>query len=136
MNPILIVGALLGLLAVAFGALAEHLLLPGLEEAAFRRIDVAMDFHRFGALIVTAIGLVLLAVEEPSRRRALFWAGGLLAAGTILFSFTIYVSDMTEIALPGPLTPLGGLLQLAGWAALVRVGRLSRRIGSGRNNLA
>ncbi len=132
MNPILIVGALLGLLAVAFGALAEHLLLPGLEEAAIRRIDVAMDFHRFGALVVTAIGLVLPAVETSTRHRPLRWAGGLLAAGTVLFSFTICLTAVSGIALPGPLTPLGGLLQLVGWMALIWVGWHSQRLSPAR----
>ncbi len=118
MNPVLLCGALLGLLAVIAGATAEHLLVPGLDSEAARRLEVALQFHRFGALAATAIGLALLAVGCPATRRHLAWSGGLLAAGTALFSFTIYLGLGTGSAFIGRLTPIGGLLKIAGWGWL------------------
>ncbi len=128
MNPILMLGAVLGLLAVGGGALAEHLLLPGLDELGIRRIDVALQYHHFGALGVTAVGLALLAVQAARTRRHLAWAGGLLAVGTMLFSFTIYLGAGSGVGVPGWLTPLGGLMQMGGWIMLVWAGWRARPV--------
>ncbi len=126
MNPILITGALLGLLAVIVGAVAEHALIPGLSTDAVRGLDIAMAYHRFGALAILAIGMGLLLPLQLATRRVLKVAGLLLAAGTMLFSFPIYLGAATEITAMGRLTPLGGLMQMAGWAALVWVGWRAR----------
>jgi len=122
MNPILITGALLGLLAVIVGAVAEHALIPGLSSDAVRGLDIAMAYHRFGALVILAIGLGLLAPLPSATRRGLKLAGTLLVVGTVLFSVPIYLGAATDLTALGRLTPLGGLMQLAGWAVLVRTG--------------
>jgi uncharacterized membrane protein YgdD (TMEM256/DUF423 family) len=45
-------------------------------------------------------------------------AGWLFVAGTLLFSGSLYGYALTQARWLGPVTPLGGLCFLAGWAAL------------------
>jgi uncharacterized membrane protein YgdD (TMEM256/DUF423 family) len=65
--------------------------------------------------------LALLAVAWAATRwpavpvRA---AGWLFIGGTILFSGSLYLLALTGTRWLGAITPLGGLLFLAGWAAL------------------
>jgi uncharacterized membrane protein YgdD (TMEM256/DUF423 family) len=41
-----------------------------------------------------------------------------LAAGTLIFSGTLYVMALTGIGWLGAVTPVGGLLMIAGWTLL------------------
>lgn len=119
MRSILIIGALLGLLSVVFGAAAEHALRPAVGEDLFRQFQTALRYHQFGALVVTAVGLALLgAVPSPIAAR-LAIAGWLLIGGVLLFSFSIYLSIV--LGMPGltALTPVGGITLMLGWTALI-----------------
>ena len=45
-------------------------------------------------------------------------AGWLFVAGTIVFSGSLYVLSLTETRWLGAITPIGGLMFLAGWLCL------------------
>jgi uncharacterized membrane protein YgdD (TMEM256/DUF423 family) len=47
------------------------------------------------------------------------WAGWLFTAGIVLFSGSLYGIVLTGTTGLGAITPIGGLLFLAGWACLV-----------------
>jgi uncharacterized membrane protein YgdD (TMEM256/DUF423 family) len=57
-----------------------------------------------------AVGLVALAAMPGARRAAI-----LIAAGTLLFSGSLYLMALTGIRALGMVTPLGGALMIAGW---------------------
>lgn len=61
-----------------------------------------------------AIALVALAAALP---RAGVPAA-LLALGTLLFSGSLYGMALTGARWLGPVTPIGGLLMIAGWLAV------------------
>ena len=45
-------------------------------------------------------------------------SGSLFIAGTVVFSGSLYVLALTGVAWWGAVTPVGGVLLIAGWAAL------------------
>lgn len=104
------IAAALCFLAVALGAFGAHWLKPTLEANGL--IDVwnkAVLYH-----FVHALALFALALCGSSNRGA-WW---LLFAGIIIFSGSLYVMAVTNARWLGPVTPLGGLCFLAGWAWL------------------
>jgi uncharacterized membrane protein YgdD (TMEM256/DUF423 family) len=66
-----------------------------------------------------ALGLIA-AAWAASRwpGAAVTWAGWLFVAGTVLFSGSLYALVLSGVRGLGAVTPVGGLLFLAGWLAL------------------
>ena len=66
--------------------------------------------------------VLLLATTAAPQNTA---AAGLLTAGMTLFSGSLYllVLDPQRFKVMGPVTPIGGLCLIAGWAALAWKGR-------------
>jgi uncharacterized membrane protein YgdD (TMEM256/DUF423 family) len=66
-----------------------------------------------------ALALLLVAMAAARVPTApIRMAGWLFVAGTLLFSGSLYAYALTQARWLGPVTPLGGLCFLAGWAAL------------------
>lgn len=133
MNPMLLSGALLGFVSVAFGAYAEHGLKPVIEEETFRFVMTAIRYNQVYAAIVTGIGVALCFDLAPALSRHLFRAGAIFTIATLLFSFSIYAS--AQFAMPSLtyMTPVGGVTFMVGWLYLAYValrhapGPVSRR---------
>lgn len=111
----LALGAAYGFLGVALGAFGAHALKEKLapEMLAAWRTGVEYQFYH-------ALALILLALLM--RGSANIWqqyAGGCFAAGTLLFSGSLYALALSGVRALGAVTPLGGLLFLAGWACLL-----------------
>lgn len=105
------IAAALCFLAVALGAFGAHWLKPTLE--ARNLVDAwnkAVLCH-----FIHAIALFALALLGTANRGA-WW---LLFAGIIVFSGSLYAMGLTGFRWLGPVTPLGGLCFLVGWAWLV-----------------
>ncbi|MFW5816524.1 MAG: DUF423 domain-containing protein [Wenzhouxiangella sp.] len=120
MNPVLLLGALLGLLSVIIGASAEHLIQQRVDDEVWRWVMTAVRYHQVGAVVVTALGVGLAAGARPARRLTL--AAGFLVAGTALFSFSIYAAALTGIDELTYVTPLGGVTLMFGWLLLAWAG--------------
>jgi uncharacterized membrane protein YgdD (TMEM256/DUF423 family) len=60
-----------------------------------------------------AVALLVLALIPGTRLPA-----GLMAAGTIIFSGSLYLMALSGARWLGAVTPVGGLLMVLGWAAL------------------
>jgi uncharacterized membrane protein YgdD (TMEM256/DUF423 family) len=105
-------GAILGFLGVALGAFGAH----GLRE---RLSPGMMDVYRTGVLyqLVHALAILFvgLAADRLARPRAV---GLLFVGGVVIFSGTLYALALTGLGTLGAITPIGGLLLLAGWATL------------------
>lgn len=108
-------------IAVALGAFGAHGLKSqvGPEAVAQWQTGVQYQFyHGFGLVLLAALGGRL-----PQKRIRLI--GNLFVAGILLFSGSIYLLATRDILgtqgltpVLGPITPLGGLCFLAGWAVL------------------
>ena len=109
-----------GFLAVTLGAFGAHGLkarLSGLSDGLQRLgwWETAAHYHLMHAL---ALGLCaqLLARGLGTAVQA---AGVCFTLGILLFSGSLYAMTLTGITKLGMITPLGGLLFLAGWTAIV-----------------
>lgn len=108
MNVLLLIGAVFGFISVAAGAAVDHA--ADLSNAARASVDVALRYNMVYAVLVTGLSLAPVCGVRL--------AAWLFAAGTGLFCAGIYGS--TLVAIPGIvyLTPVGGVILMAGWAAL------------------
>ena len=112
-------GALLGLLAVVFGAFGAHRLKGSLSEAQQKSFETGVKYQFYHALLLLLLGFNSGFTTGPERYMA--WC---ILLGTLLFSFSIYLlcllpsgSGLRKIL--GPVTPIGGLLLVTGWALLL-----------------
>lgn len=118
-SPFLVACAgLSGFSAVLLGALGAH---PLHERLVIRR---ALDAWHTAANYqlahsVAALALLIWAAQEPPCARTLRGIGALWLVGCLLFSGSIYCLALGGPRLLGPVTPIGGLAFLAGWAGVV-----------------
>ena len=118
----LAVGALLAALAVLVGAFGAHALHARLGDRA-DVYETGVRYHLAHAVAIAALGVWQRA--SPSPPALLVPALWLLVAGVVLFSGSLYVLSLWRVRALGPVTPLGGLLLVAGWA-LVLLAALGR----------
>lgn len=109
------IGAVLGFLAVAFGAFGAHALKARLSTEMLAIWKTANEYHFYHALALLLVGL--LARQTPAIQ-GLNTAAGCFLAGVIVFSGSLYLLALTGTRWLGAITPIGGLLFLAGWAWL------------------
>jgi uncharacterized membrane protein YgdD (TMEM256/DUF423 family) len=107
------IAAVLCFLAVALGAFGAHGLRSTLEGRGMIEVWNKAVFYQF----IHAIALLVLALYGTINRGACL----LLFIGILLFSGSLYLLALIPQARDwlGPITPVGGLLFLAGWAWLV-----------------
>lgn len=123
-RSLLTLTGILGALAVVLGAFAAHTLKPRLTDYQVGIFETGSDYHFFHTLAL--LGLVALVGRLPDR--ALRITATLWTLGTVFFSGSLYLLACRDlIAVPvgilGPITPLGGLLYVVGWAWLVVAAR-------------
>ena len=106
---------LLGL-AVGIGAFGAHGLKGRLDNYSMGVYEKAVLYHFFhalGLLIVSVLPRIGVISQSAGT-----WVCGLLLAGILLFSGSLYGLALTGIKALGAVTPLGGLAFLAGWFLL------------------
>lgn len=111
----LVFGSLALLLAVAMGAFGAHLLKKTLTPEALTVYETAVHYHFYHALGLLAVGLLVLHVPAAA---LLGWAGGLMAAGLILFCGSLYALSLSDVRGLGMITPVGGLAFIVAWLLL------------------
>ncbi len=113
-RTVLLVGALMGLLAVGAGSLGAHglegLILPD-QASSF---GTGVEYHMYHALAVLAC-----AGFVARFRLVVTIAVICFAAGTLVFSGALYALALTGASFLGAIAAFGGTLLLMGWLALV-----------------
>ena len=113
----LVLGALSGLVSVAAGAFGAHALKQRLPPDLLAIFETGARYQMYHALLLCVVGGLLLRVGAAATG-TLSLCGGLLVAGTVLFSGSLYGLALTGQRSLGAITPLGGLCFLAAWAIL------------------
>ena len=95
--------------AVLLGAFGAHALRSRVAPELLTTWTTASTYH-----LVHSLALLAASSAQASG------ACGLLAAGTLVFSGSLYALVLTGRRGLGAVTPIGGLLLVAGWVALAR----------------
>lgn len=112
----LALGAVAGLLAVMAGAFGAHGLRNVVSERGLEVFQTAVSYQMYHAL---ALVIASLMPALGLRRRLLAIACGFWLAGILLFSGSLYLLVLTGTHWLGPVTPVGGVCFMVGWALLV-----------------
>lgn len=111
-------GAAFGLLAVVLGAFGAHALKKKFTADQQQSFETGIRYQMYHAIVLLIIGA--LYRDSPSYEAINL----LFISGIFLFSFSIYGLCLSaafgkKLRFLGPVTPLGGLLLVAGWGVLL-----------------
>jgi len=110
----LLAGSLFGALAIGAGAFGAHLLKQRVAPPMLEVFNTAARYQ-----LIHAVALLVVALlAHQSRRRAVVFAGWGFVGGVLLFSGSLYVLALSGARWFGAITPIGGVLLIAGWLAL------------------
>ncbi|HCM75235.1 MAG TPA: DUF423 domain-containing protein [Cytophagales bacterium] len=115
-RKLIILGALLGGLSVGLGAFGAHALKAIL--VANNRIEtyeLAVRYQFYHALAL----LVMAALTDKLQANKLSWSTLLITSGTVVFSGSLYLLSLSGVTTWGAVTPIGGVLLIAGWLLLL-----------------
>jgi uncharacterized membrane protein YgdD (TMEM256/DUF423 family) len=110
------IGAILLGLTVILGAFGAHGLRGRLDAYSMAIYEKAVFYqfiHALGVLIVPLFTRAGALTES-----ATVWVCGLLLAGVLIFSGSLYALALTGIRTFGAITPIGGLSFIAAWLLL------------------
>lgn len=119
-KQVLIITAGLGALTVIVGAFGAHYLKEHLNADQLLSYETGVRYlfiHLLASLFVCSLSMQL-------KLENLLWSAKLFIVGAILFSFSIFflstrsIFGLEEIVWVGPITPIGGLILIAGWLIL------------------
>jgi uncharacterized membrane protein YgdD (TMEM256/DUF423 family) len=111
----LFLAGLSGLSAVAIGAFAAH----GMDDAQARAwLQTGGQYQLLHAAAVFAC----FTVWRAGGGRGAQIAAWLFLAGALIFSGSLYLLAATGVRALGAVTPIGGVLLMAGWATLASAG--------------
>ena len=114
-KTLLAAAALLGFLAVALGAFGSHALKERMSSDMLNLYEVGVRYQLIHALAAAIAALAVASFQSSF----MLGAGWLFIAGSLFFSGSLYLLAFTELRTWGMLTPVGGLLLLGGWLALL-----------------
>jgi len=114
-KKILILGLILGMLSIIFGAFGAHALKKVLSEESLVSFETGVRYQMYHALFLLLIAnTAFLSVKEKS---ILFY---LVLVGVLFFSGSIYLLSTSAVTgikskILGPITPIGGLVLIVSW---------------------
>ncbi len=114
-KKILILGLILGMLSIIFGAFGAHALKKVLSEESLVSFETGVRYQMYHALFLLLIAnTAFLSVKEKS---ILFY---LVLVGVLFFSGSIYLLSTSVLTglkskILGPITPIGGLILIVSW---------------------
>ena len=110
----LLLGAIAGFLAVALGAFGAHGLRGRLSPEMMSVFQTGVQYHLSHALALVLVSAIMGRMSGWLIQTA----GWCFTAGIVFFSGSFYLLAVTGVTILGAVTPIGGLLFLAGWACL------------------
>ena len=109
-------GAILLALAVILGAFGAHGLRGRLDAYLMSVYEKAVFYH-----FIHALGLLVISIMPKTGALSAStaqWVCGLLLAGILIFSGSLYLLALTGLRVLGAVTPVGGVSFIAAWVAL------------------
>ena len=115
MKIILSSAAFSAMLAVVLGAFAAHGLKSKLSETLLNTFQTAVQYQMYHSLALILVVILYRQMPQP----LLVYSAGFMLSGIVLFSGSLYLLALTQLKWFGPVTPLGGLCFIVGWALLI-----------------
>ena len=115
---------LFGLTAIILGAFGAHALKAILSEQQLISFETGVRYQVYQALFLLFIGSTNLLSDKAKKISTIF-----ITIGILFFSFSIYLLATQGLfginfKFLGPITPVGGLLIMIGWAyTAIKVGK-------------
>ncbi len=109
-------GAILMALGVILGAFGAHGLREKLDAYSMGVYEKAVFYH-----VIHALGLLVVSFLPKTGTFSEFatsWVCGLLLAGIVIFSGSLYLLAITGNRSLGAITPIGGVSFIAAWLVL------------------
>ncbi len=100
-------------LAVMIGAFGAHALRDRLDAYSMCVYEKAVFYH-----FIHALGLLVVSVIPRLSPSTTNWICGLLLAGIVLFSGSLYALAISGVRALGAVTPLGGVAFISAWLLL------------------
>lgn len=117
----LVKGAILGCIAVIFGALGAHALKEVLLPEQLHSFETGVRYQMYHAIAILFLAVVL----KNKSSKLLLTTVNLFFWGVVLFSGSIYLLTLKNIItadflkFAGPITPIGGIILVLGWVLLI-----------------
>jgi uncharacterized membrane protein YgdD (TMEM256/DUF423 family) len=108
----------LGFLGVAAGAFGAHGLRDLVTLEQLNTWNTAADYQLLHAIALLGLATWQQSALSSRLQSWLLLACGLMIAGVLLFSGSLYLLVLTNMSAFGPITPLGGLALLMAWSIL------------------
>jgi uncharacterized membrane protein YgdD (TMEM256/DUF423 family) len=100
-----------GFMAVAAGAFGAH----GVKDVAIKALlHTGSQYQALHAVAALACFGLLRCGTGPAT-----WTGALFGVGALVFGCSLYILALTGQKVWGAVTPVGGLLLLAGWGVVI-----------------
>ena len=109
---LLALGAVSGAISVMLGAFGAHALKVRLSADALSAFQTAVQYQMVHSLALIAVGFWLLRHPEDALSR---YAALAFCFGILFFSGSLYGLTLGGPRWLGPVTPIGGMLFIAGW---------------------
>ena len=115
-RTVLTIGIVLAVLAVGIGAFGAHSLRHLLEQnARTETFELAVRYQFYHAFAIIFSGVLMFHFPSKHVRRGVVC----FAVGILFFSGSLYTLSLTGLRMLGAVTPVGGVLFIAGWLLLL-----------------
>jgi len=112
---VLLTGVVFAGMGVAIGAFGAHALRPVLEaNARLETFELAVRYQFYHSFAILFAGVLMYHFPSRHMTRAAIC----FAVGILIFSGSLYALSLTGIRPLGAVTPVGGVLFIAGWILL------------------
>ena len=114
MKSWIILGAFLAALAVIFGAFGAHGLKNKVSPDDLIIFETGVKYHMYHALGLILIGILGFYYNSD----IIQIPAVLISIGLLIFSGSLYILVLSGLRWLGAITPIGGVLLIAGWLML------------------
>ncbi len=108
-------GACFGFLSVLLGAFGAHALKKHLAPDMLVIFETGVRYQVYHAFALLAAAWAVTVFDSKLIARA----GTCFTAGIIIFSGSLYILALSGIKTFGAVTPIGGVLLMAGWVFMI-----------------
>ncbi len=117
---LLSIAGIFGFSGVALGAFAAHGLKASLSPYLIGVFETGVLYQFVHTFAIVASAVLILVTRAINARKWFCYAAICFIIGILFFSGSLYLLAITGVKWFGPITPLGGLFFMLGWALFIK----------------